>query len=41
MPLAELGSHIFLNGEYSALERKVKDRDPLGIFPDNRQLLYK
>ncbi|MFQ5997050.1 MAG: MoaD/ThiS family protein [Dehalococcoidales bacterium] len=41
IPLAELGSNIFLNGEYSALERKVKDGDRLGIFPDNMQLLYK
>ncbi len=37
----ELGSNIFLNGEYSALERKVKDKDRLGIFPDDMQLLYK
>jgi molybdopterin converting factor small subunit len=41
IPFEELGSNIFLNGEYSALERKVKDGDRLGIFPDNMQLLYK
>ena len=41
IPLEELGSNIFLNGEYSALERKVADGDRLGIFPDNMQLLYK
>ena len=41
IPFEELGSNIFLNGEYSALERKVKDKDRLGIFPDNMQLLYK
>ena len=41
IPPEELGSNIFLNGEYSALERKVKDKDRLGIFPDNMQLLYK
>jgi len=41
MPLEELGSNIFLNGEYSALGRKVSDGDRLGIFPDDMQLLYK
>ncbi len=41
IPFAELGSNIFLNGEYSALSRKVKDGDRLGVFPDNMQLLYK
>ena len=41
IPHEELGSNIFLNGEYSALERKVKDGDRLGIFPDDMQLLYK
>ena len=41
IPFEELGSNIFLNGEYSALERKVKDKDRLGIFPDDMQLLYK
>jgi len=41
IPFEELGSNIFLNGEYSALERKVKDGDRLGVFPDNMQLLYK
>lgn len=41
IPLEELGSNIFLNGEYSSLVRKVKDRDRLGVFPDNMQLLYK
>jgi len=41
IPESELGSNIFLNGEYSALERKVKDGDRLGIFPNDMQLLYK
>ncbi len=41
MPLEEIGNNIFLNGEYSALERQVNDGDRLGIFPDNMQLLYK
>jgi molybdopterin converting factor small subunit len=41
IPHEDLGSNIFLNGEYSALERKVKDGDRLGIFPREMQLLYK
>jgi len=41
IPLEEVGSNIFLNGEYSALTRKVNDGDRLGIFPDDMQLLYK
>lgn len=41
IPHEELGSNIFLNGEYAALGRKIKDGDRLGVFPDNMQLLYK
>ncbi len=41
IPLEALGPNIFLNGEYSALSRKVQDGDRLGIFPDDMQLLYK
>jgi len=41
IPLEEMGSNIFLNGEYSALERKMSDGDRLGIFPDDMKLLYK
>ena len=41
IPLEELGSNIFLNGEYSALERRVSNGDRLGIFPDDMKLLYK
>jgi hypothetical protein len=41
IPLKEIGSNIFLNGEYSALDRKVKNGDRLGVFPDDMQLLYK
>lgn len=41
IPFEELGSNIFLNGEYSALERKVSNGDRLGIFPDDMKLLYK
>ena len=41
IPQEELGNNIFLNGEYSALRRRVKDGDRLGIFPNDMQLLYK
>lgn len=41
IPLKELGANVFLNGEYSALTRKVKAGDRLGLFPDDMQLLYK
>ncbi|MCK4961455.1 MAG: hypothetical protein KAS19_03170 [Anaerolineales bacterium] len=41
IPPEKLGNNIFLNGEYSALGRKVSDGDRLGIFPDDMQLLYK
>ena len=41
IPPEELGSNIFLNGEYSALERRVTDGSRLGIFPDDMKLLYK
>lgn len=41
IPLNELGDSIFLNGEYSGLNRQVKDGDRLGLFPDNILLLYR
>ena len=41
IPDNELGPNIFLNGEYSALTRKVKNGDRLGLFPDDMVLLYK
>ncbi|MCW3988766.1 MAG: MoaD/ThiS family protein [Candidatus Bathyarchaeota archaeon] len=41
IPPEELGRNIFLNGEVSALDRKVKDGDRLGVFPDDMQLLYR
>jgi hypothetical protein len=41
IPLQEVGSNIFLNGEYSAKTRQVRSGDRLGIFPDNMQVLYK
>ncbi len=39
IPLGTLGSNIFLNGEYSALGRAVRDGDRLGVFPNDMQLL--
>ncbi len=41
IPLEEVGSNVFLNGEYSGLSRPVKPGDRLGVFPDDMQLLYK
>ena len=41
IPLNELSSTIFLNGEYSSLHRKVKDKDRLGLFPDNMINAYR
>ncbi len=39
IPPDALSSNIFLNGEYSAMGRKVKDGDRLGVFPNDMQLL--
>ena len=39
--LEEVGSNVFLNGEYSGLNRPVNPGDRLGVFPDDMQLLYK
>jgi hypothetical protein len=41
VPLQEIGSNVFLNGEYSAKTRQVRAGDRLGIFPDDMQVLYK
>lgn len=41
IPMEEVGSNVFLNWQYSALMRKVKDGDRLAVFPDDMQLLYK
>jgi molybdopterin converting factor small subunit len=40
IPISELGRNIFVNGELSGLDRKVKDGDRIGIFPNDMQLLY-
>jgi hypothetical protein len=41
IPHDEIGSNVFLNGEYSAKTRQVRAGDRLGIFPDDMQVLYK
>jgi molybdopterin converting factor small subunit len=41
IPPKEMSSSIFLNGEYSGLDRGVKDGDRLGLFPDNMILAYR
>jgi molybdopterin converting factor small subunit len=33
--------HIFVNGRYSGLTKKVKDGDTVAIFPINMSVLYK
>jgi len=34
-------SHIFVNGKYSGLKKKVKNNDLVALFPRNMGLLYK
>lgn len=34
-------SHLFLNHDYSALNRRVRDGDRLAIFPRDMALLYR
>ncbi|MGB9722841.1 MAG: hypothetical protein ACPL7G_02945 [Chloroflexia bacterium] len=41
IPLEEVGSNIFLNWQYSALSRRVRDGDRLAVFPEDMQLLYR
>jgi len=41
VPLKETGSNIFLNWQYSGLNRQVQNGDRLAVFPDDMQLLYK
>ena len=41
VPLREVGRNIFLNWQYSALNRQVQDGDRLAVFPDDMQLLYR
>ena len=41
IPFNEVGNNIFLNWQYSALNRRVKGGDRLAVFPDDMQLLYR
>jgi hypothetical protein len=41
IPVAEVGTNIFLNGEYSSIDRVVEKGGRLGVFPDDMNLLYK
>ena len=34
-------SHIFVNGRYSSINKKVKNGDRIAFFPRNMGLLYK
>ena len=41
VPLKDVGSNIFLNWQYSGLNRRIQRGDRLAVFPDDMQLLYK
>jgi molybdopterin converting factor small subunit len=41
IPPEELGPTLFLNGEYSGIDRRVKDGDRIGLFPPNMILAYR
>ena len=41
LPLEEVGSNIFLDGEYSSIDRVLEVGGRLGVFPDDMNLLYK
>jgi len=41
IPAAELGSNLFVDGQYAALDSPVPDGARLGLFPHDMQLLYK
>ena len=34
-------SHIFVNGRYAGLRKKIQNRDNVAFFPRNMALLYK
>ncbi len=34
-------SHIFVNGSYAGLRKKIQNRDTVALFPRNMGLLYK
>ncbi|MFX0075204.1 MAG: MoaD/ThiS family protein [Candidatus Hermodarchaeota archaeon] len=33
-------SHIFVNGKYSGVDKELKNRDRVGLFPRNMALLF-
>lgn len=37
----DVGTNIFLNGEYSSIDRSIESDSRLGVFPDDMNLLYK
>ena len=39
IPGNEVGTNIFLNGEYSPQSRKISNGDRLGVFPDDMQMI--
>ncbi|MBC8476901.1 MAG: hypothetical protein H8D49_01020 [Dehalococcoidia bacterium] len=39
IPGNEVGTNIFLNGEYSPQSRKINNDDRLGVFPDDMQMI--
>jgi len=41
MSVEEVGTNIFLNGEYSNIDRAVEKGGRLGVFPNDMNLLYK
>ena len=41
IPIEEIGSNIFLNGQLSAPTRSVAPGDRLGVFPSDMATLYK
>jgi len=41
IPFEELGSNLFVDGQYATLDSPVPDGARLGLFPDDMQLLYK
>ncbi len=34
-------SHIFVNGRYAGLRKKIQNRDTVALFPRNMAVLYK
>ena len=41
IPVEELGSNLFVDGQYADLDSPVRYGARVGLFPDDMQLLYK